>query len=408
MKLHRPTTHRPTILQIIPELETGGAELATIEIADALTRAGGRALVLSQGGRLAGKLAEAGGELLPFPAKTKNPARIVLNARAIRAIAAREGVDLIHARSRAPAWSGLLAARGAGLPFVTTYHGAYKEKGRFKNWYNSVMARADVVIANSHYTADLVRARYRTPAERLVVIQRGVEGGRFDPKAIAPERVAALRAAWSVGPGQRVILQAARLSAWKGQSVVIAAAARLANTPGLGDWVVVFAGDDQGRSGYREQLQAQARAAGIADRVRFAGHVDDMPAAFLAAQVAVVASTEPEAFGRAAAEAQVMACPVIATRLGAPQETVLAAPAYGPDARTGWLVPPGDATALAAAIGEALALEPAVRARLGARSRAHVLAHFSLAQMKAETLAVYDRLLGTNLANRLGNTGPVA
>lgn len=394
--------HRPTILQIIPELDTGGAELATVEVADALTRAGGRALVLSEGGRLAGRLAEAGGELIAFPAATKNPARIVWNARRIRAIAAAEGVDLIHARSRAPAWSALLAARGAGLPFVTTYHGAYSEKGRFKNWYNGVMARADVVIANSDYTAGLIQARYRTPSERLVVVQRGVDGARFDPDAIAPERVDALRRSWGVGAHERVILHAARLTGWKGQGTVIAAAdllarrhdAAIAGAP----WVVVFAGDAQGRADYAAGLAAQARDAGLADRVRFAGHVDDMPAAFRASHVAVVASTEPEAFGRAATEAQVMACPVIATRIGAPQETVLATPAVEDGARTGWLVPPGDAAALAEALAEVLAMPVEARGALGARARAHVLARFSLARMKSETLAVYDRLLGTRLA----------
>lgn len=398
---------RPTILQIIPELETGGAELATIEIAEAVCRAGGRALVLSEGGRLAARLAAVGGELVPFPAATKNPARILFNARQIRRLAISEGVDLIHARSRAPAWSALLAARKAGLPFVTTYHGAYGEKGRLKRWYNGVMARADVVIANSGYTADLIRSRYGTPDARLVVIQRGVDGGRFDPAAIPEARVAALREAWGVAPGQQVILHAARLTGWKGQAVVIDAAARLAARQGAAagrgepGWVVVFAGDAQGRDAYATSLRQQAEAAGIADRIRFAGHVDDMPAAFKAAHVAVVASTEPEAFGRAATEAQVMACPVIATRIGAPQETVLAAPAVAAAARTGWLVPPGDADALAAALDEAMHLPAAERAALGARARAHVLARFSLAQMKAETLAVYDRLLGTDLGPRL-------
>lgn len=391
---------RPTILQIIPQLDTGGAELATVEISDAVTRAGARAIVLSEGGRLAGRLAEVGGELIPFPAASKNPGRILLNAAAIQRIAAREGVDLIHARSRAPAWSALIAARRAKLPFVTTYHGAYKEKGRLKSWYNSVMARADRVIANSRYTADLIRARYGTPEERLVVIQRGVDGAKFDPAAVSDERVAALRRAWGLQPEQRVILQAARLTAWKGQSVVLQAARLLASRPEVGNWVVVFAGDDQGRTEYREQLVAEARAAGIEDRVRFAGHVDDMPAAFRAAQVAVVASVEPEAFGRTATEAQVMACPVIATRIGAPQETVLAAPAHGHDSRTGWLVQPGDGAALADAISEALRLEPEERAALGLRSRQHVLDSFSLAQMKAETLAVYDSLLGTDLFGR--------
>lgn len=393
---------RPTILQIIPHLDTGGAELATIEISDALTRAGARALVLCEGGRMIGDLQAAGATWIPFAAATKNPARIVANARRIAAIMDKEGVDLIHARSRAPAWSALLAARKTGKPFVTTYHGAYNEKTRIKRWYNSVMARADIVIANSGYTADLIEQRYGTARERLRVIHRGIDGAQFDPAAIPADRVEALRQTWGLPAGAPVILQAARLTSWKGQPVLIAAAGLLNAAGRLGNAHIVLAGDAQGRTSYAEGLRNAAAAAGIADRVHLVGHVADMPAAFKAAHIAVIASTEPEAFGRAAAEAQIMGCPVIATRLGAPQETVLAPPAVTAEQMTGWLVTPGDANALAEAMAEALALDDGARARLGARARAHVLQNFTLAGMKRETLAVYDRLLGTGLAARLG------
>jgi glycosyltransferase involved in cell wall biosynthesis len=395
---------RPTILQIIPDLDTGGAELATVEIADAVTRAGGRALVLTQGGRLASKLEAAGGEFMRFPAATKNPARIVLNAGRIAAIARAEGVDLIHARSRAPAWSGLLAARRVRVPFVTTYHGAYNEKGRLKNWYNSVMARGDVVIANSQYTADLIRQRYGTSADRLTVIYRGVDGVEFDPRAVSERRVAEMRSRWGLKPGERAIVHAARLTGWKGQSVVIEAARLLRDKGVHGKWAVILAGDDQGRIAYSDALETQIFKADLGEHVRLVGHVSDMAAAFAAAHLAVVASTEPEAFGRAATEAQVMGCPVIATRLGAPPETVLAPPRVRGEQATGWLVPPGDATALAAAIDEALGLDDSARAAMGARARSHVLHSFSLRQMKQQTLDVYDGLLGTSLRRRFDGT----
>ncbi len=392
------TEKRPTILQIIPELDTGGAELATIEIADAIARAGGRAIVLSRGGRMLPDLVKTGATFIPFPAKTKNPARIVWNARTIAGIVRRVGVDLVQARCRAPAWSALLAARMTGRPFVTTYHGAYNEKTRIKNWYNSVMARADVVIANSQYTTDLVAQRYGTPASRLVVIHRGIDGATFDPERIGAERVAKLRTSWGVAPEAPVILQAARLTAWKGQSVLIAAAKLLKDEGRLGKAQIIFAGDAQGRTGYAERLRAEAAAAGLSDRVGLVGHVSDMPAAFKAAHIAVIASIEPEAFGRAAAEAQIMGCPVIATRLGAPQETVLAPPAAGRDTMTGWLVTPGDARALADAMAEALTLDQGARVALGLRARKHVEANFTLAGMKHQTLEVYDRLIGSRMA----------
>lgn len=398
---------RPTILQIIPELDTGGAELSAVEIASAVAKGGGRALVLSEGGRLASRIDAAGGEFVPFSAATKNPIHMLWNAFRIRHIVAQEGVDLIHARSRAPAWSALLAARMSGTPFVTTYHGAYGERGRLKRLYNSVMARGDIVIANSRYTANLITLRYGTPAERIRVIYRGVDGTDFDPEAIASLRIDALRRQWGVAAGEPVILQAARLTGWKGQSVLIAAASRLASEGRLGRGVVILAGDAQRRDDYRQRLGQQITEAGLGDRVRLVGHVDDMAAAFALARVAVVASTEPEAFGRAATESQVMGCPVVATAIGAPPETVRTGDT-GPDGEaTGWLVPPGDAERLAGVLAEALAMSGSDRLAMGRRARSHVLSTFPLEAMRRQTLAVYDTLLKTHLERQFVD-GPAA
>jgi glycosyltransferase involved in cell wall biosynthesis len=389
---------RPTILQIIPALDAGGAELAVVEIAAAVVRAGGRALVLAEpGGRLVPNVSAVGGEVISFPAATKNPLRMLVNAGALARLARAHGVDLVHARSRAPAWSALLGARLARLPFVTTFHGAYGETNRLKRLYNGVMARGDVVIANSRYTADLISSRYRTPHTRIEVIHRGVDTGRFDPERIDPERVASLRQTWGVGPQQRVILQAARLTRWKGQSVLIDAAARLRSLGHLHDARVILAGDAQGRESYVGTLKGQIARLGLEPYVRLVGHVDDIAAAYRTAHVTVVASTEPEAFGRTAIEAAAVACPIVATDIGAPRETVLAEPGVAPDRITGWLVPPGDAEALAASLAAVLALAPEARASVGARARQHALAHFTVDAMQRRTLAVYDRLLGTAL-----------
>lgn len=403
--------NRPTILQIIPRLDAGGAELSVVEIAGAVARGGGRALVLAEPGRLTADVAAAGGEVLPFPAATKNPLRLIANARRIARIAAREGVSLIHARSRAPAWSALVAARRLGLPFVTTYHGAYGESNRLKRLYNSVMARGDVVIANSRFTAGLIASRYATPPERIAVIHRGVDIAAFDSERIAPHRVSALRQAWGIAPEQRVILQAARLTRWKGQSVLIDAAARLRALGGMQDAIVVLAGDAQGRDGYVGALRSQIARLALKEHVRLVGHVNDIAAAYRAAHVTVVASTAPEAFGRTAIEAAAVACPVIASDLGAPPETVLAAPAAPDEEATGWLVPPGDAGALAERLAQVLALPAPARERMGNRARRHAVANFSVDAMQQSTLAIYDRLLQTNLhAGFMGSAshaGPV-
>lgn len=389
----------PTVLQIIPELDTGGAELSTIEIAEALVKTGGRALVLSEGGRMAPRLKAVGGELIDFPAAAKNPATIVWNVRRIMTLAKREGVNLIHARSRAPAWSALIAARSMKLPFVTTYHGAYNENSKIKNFYNSVMARSDIVIANSRYTAELVKTRYGTPESRIRVIYRGVDVDGFNPTAVAADRIAALRRTWGVADSDRIVLHAARLTAWKGQRQIIEAAARMRDK--LGGVVFVMAGDAQGRDGYVTELEKLISANGLQGTVRLVGHVDDMPAAFAAAHVAFVGSIEPEAFGRAGAEAQAIGCPVISTNIGAPPETVMAPPRVTADLRTGWLVPPGDLEAYAQALSEALALTPDQRAAMVKRARANILNTFTTVAMQTKTLSVYDALLGTSLTTKL-------
>jgi glycosyltransferase involved in cell wall biosynthesis len=390
----------PTILQIIPQLDTGGAELSAVEIAEALAQAGAISLVATEGGRLERRVREAGAEIIPFPAATKNPLRILANVRALERLIHEWDIDLLHARSRAPAWSALGVTRRTRVPFVTTYHGAYNERGRLKNLYNSVMARGDVVIANSGFTADLVRKRYGTPEKRLRIIHRGVDCGRFDPAAIPGEHVAALRSQWDIAPSARIILVPARLTAWKGQRIVIEAAGILKDQGVLDDVCFVMAGDAQGRDDYLASLRRRCQELGLRDRILFVGHVADMVAAYRTAWATVIASIEPEAFGRVAIETQAMAVPVIATDIGAPPETVLSQQVTLADQITGWLVPSGDATVLAEQLANALAMSPSERGRMGERARAHVLRHFTLQAMKAQTLDVYDQLLGTDLRAR--------
>ena len=382
-----------TVLQVIPELDAGGAERTAIDIAAGLAEIGARALVASEGGRLVGDLQASGGMWVPFPAATKNPIAMAFNVRRLARIAHNEGVDLIHARSRAPAWVALGAARALNLPFVTTYHGSYAGRSAAKRLYNSVMARGDAVIANSRYTADLVHSLYPVPAERLLVIHRGTDLTAFSAAAVAPERVDALRRAWGVQPHERIVLLAARLTGWKGQKVLVEAAAKLRER-GHRDIAFVLAGDPQGRDGYVKELDRLIRERGLDGIVRRVGHCTDMPAAFLAASVVTVPSTEPEAFGRSAVEAQAMGAPVVVSDLGAVPETVLAPPDAAPSARTGWRVPAGHPGELADAIDAALALGATARDAMATRARDHVERHFSLAQMVTATLGVYETLLG--------------
>ena len=388
---------KPTILQIIPKLDTGGAEVSTLEITEALTAAGARALIASEGGRMEADIAEAGGELLKLPLSSKNPLKMRTNAKRLAELVKAEHVNLMHARSRAPAWSALLASRQTQIPFITTYHGAHTENGPLKRLYNSVMTRGRLVIANSQFTARNIQDRYRMPLERVRIILRGVSPA-FDPARISPERISAVRARWGLEPHEHAVLLAARLSPRKGQHVAIDAVSKLLSRQQFNNTVAVLAGDHQGRNDYKSELEAHIRRLNLEHVVRLTGHENDMPAAFAAARIALVTSTEPEAFGRTSAEAQAVGCPVIAVNIGGTPETLRAAPHFTDDQITGWLVEPEDSEALAAQLAHALHLSPAEHLAIGARARVHTREHFTSFGMKHQTLGVYDEILGTTLA----------
>lgn len=375
------------MLQVTPALGAGGVERTTIEIAEALTQAGGRAIVASRGGRLEPELEAAGGTLVSLPMDSKNPLTMLANVGRLVKLARTSGVALIHARSRAPAWSAWWAARRLGVPFVTTYHGVYNARSGLKRFYNGIMARGDVVIANSNYTREHVVKMHGLDPERVVSIPRGVDLARFDPAKVDEARVRAMRALWGVPDSDKrpIVLLPARLTRWKGQMVLIEAAAAVEKAqPGAA--LYVLAGDSQGRAEYVSDLHELARKLGVGEPVRIVGHLVDMPAALAAATVAVFPSTDPEAFGRGAVEAQAMGAPVIASSLGGLAETVV----HG---QTGLLVAPGDSGQLAAAIQRVLNLTPEQRRIIGDRGSARVRAHYSSEALKAATLSVYDRLL---------------
>ena len=373
---------RPVILQVLPALGGGGVERGTIEIVAAIARAGWMPLVASAGGRLAAAVEHAGGRHVTLPLDSKQPWRIWLNAGRLARLVREGGVDLIHARSRAPAWSAWLAARRTGAHFVTTYHGAYSEGFAGKRAYNKVMASGERVIAISGHIAALVAERHGAGGERVRVIPRGVDPAVFDPASVSAERMMRLLTAWRLPVDQDIVLLPGRLTRWKGQAVLIEAVARMARR----DIACVLVGDDQGRAHYARELAALAESLGIGDRVRLVGHCEDMPAALALSTVVVNASVEPEGFGRVVIEAQAMARLVVATAHGGAAETI-------EPGVSGWLVPPGDAEALAATLDRLLALTPQDRATYGAQARAAVQARFTTRAMQDATIAVYREVL---------------
>ncbi len=375
-----------TVLQVTPALDAGGVEQTTLDMAEAVSVAGGTPLVASAGGRLEDELVQRGGRLVRLPVDTKNPLVAWRNAARLTEIIRSERVDLVHVRSRAPAFSAIAAARRTGIPVVTTYHGVYNAKSGLKRWYNGVMTRGDLTIANSEFTRDHLIAEHGVDPAKVVAIPRGVDLRRFSPDSVSPERVMAMRDAWGIGADEArpVLLLAGRLTRWKGQTLAIEALARL-KAQGR-EAILILAGDDQGRHDYTAELKAQAVAAGLGDAVRFPGHLSDMPAAYLAADLALSTSLEPEAFGRTAVEPMAMGRPVLAAAHGASTETIL-------ENQTGWLVTPGDPAAWAAALAEALDGGRDLWAMMGQTGRIRVEALYSLDVMTARTLDVYARLL---------------
>ncbi len=378
-----------TILQVIPELETGGAERTVLEVAEGIVAAGGMALVASQGGKLVAELERLGAQHFELPLATKNPFLMRRNGSSLTQLAREKGVDIIHARSRAPAWSALRAAKTLNVPFVTTYHGIYTSQSRLKRYYNSVMARGDYVIANSNYTRETVLQEHApkpmSNAQRLITIHRGADLRIFSPDQVSESRLSALKNAWG-GTNAFKILLPGRLTSWKGQLILLEAIRMLRMTRQEVNLRLILCGSAQGRDAYEASLVAKIEEDGLGEIVKIVGHCDDMAAAYSWADLVISASTRPEAFGRVAIEAQAMARPVIATDHGGAQETVK-------PGETGFLVPPGEPQAMATALERFLDMSEQDLAKMGAAARINAVEVFSIERMIGATLAVYTKAI---------------
>ena len=392
-------THlKKTIVQIVPRLDAGGAERTTLEIAEAVTRAGGRAIVVTEGGRLGAEIEKIGGEIVLAPVASKNPFTIWRNARWLAALIKRENVDLIHARSRAPAWSAYLAKQAISVALVTTYHGAYEESSAIKRLYNSSMLRGDRVIANSQFTADRIMGRTTgvntVNQDRFAIIPRGVDLALFDSQKVAPSRVEALIGQWKLGENQGLkLLMPARPSLWKGHETALRAvralkAARPQTGPtGQGSLLtLVFCGGANGKQDFDGRMRGLSEEFGVRDMVHWVGDCADMPAAYAWADIVLAPSTKPEAFGRVAIEAAAMGKPVIAADHGGARETVV-------DGETGILCAPGDATALAEAIEKVQGMSTTDREAMSTSARVRAAQLYSSEAMCDATLEVYRALL---------------
>lgn len=371
------------VLQIVPELGAGGVERTARDIARALIAAGHQAFAASAGGPLADEIAEMGGVHYTLPLASKNPFVWRQSAARLAEIIRDQKIDIVHARSRAPARPALWAARKTGAKFITTYHGIYNANGPLKRRYNSIMARGEVVIANSEYTKAHIIKEHGIAADKITAIARGVDLAAF-PEQVSDPRKAALRAHWGASPNERVLLLPGRLTRWKGQIPAIRA------MEGVKDLTLVVQGDAQGRCAYAAELSALMKT--VEARILIAPPHNDMAAAYAASFGVLSASTDPEAFGRVTAEGCAMGKPVIATAHGGTLEILDVDPVTGRSA-LGLLVVPGDIASLNAQITRLAAMSQAEADSFAAAAQRRARRLFTNSAMCAATLEVYRRVI---------------
>lgn len=380
------------VLIVVPTLEAGAADQGAVDLAGILGHAGHKAVVMSQGGRLESEVTSSGGTFVRASLASKNPVVMGRNAASIARLVREQGCDIIHAHGRAPAWSAYLAARLTGVPFVTSWYKGFREQNPFKRLYNSVMIRGDRIIAVNDQIAELICDRYGLPSSKIDIVPASIDFARFDPEAMTPERIDAIRVALGISSSSRVVLVVGRMLRRKGHHLVVQAASRLKEL-GMKDFVCVFVGEDHGRSRYMGEVWDLVLNTGTADMVRMTGPVDDLPAAYAASSVVISAATQAEGLQRSILEAQAMARPVIVSDLGAGPDVVLAPPAVPDDRITGLRFSAGDDAALTAALIRLFSLPESARQGIGQRGREWVSGHFSAASVADLALKVYAGLL---------------
>ena len=382
IKKHGKSSAGPVIVQVLPEMHRGGVERGTIEMAEAIIAAGGRAVVISNGGGMVRHLLRCGATHHELPVHAKNPLKWGAIRRKVQRILIAEGADIVHVRSRVPAWIALPAAKALGLISVSTIHGRFQATSALKRHYNGKLLKSDHVIAISKYVKSLITKQYHGVEENLTVIPRGVDVDVFDPNQVSQSRVVRFVDGNALPDDVPVVMLPARPSLWKGHGILLEALAKIADLP----FVCVLLGAADGTHKFVDQLTKKGVALGLEGRFRLIKGVDDMPAALMVADVVAMPSITPEPFGRVALEAQAMGRPVIAFNHGGAAESIQ-------NGVTGWLAEPGDADSLAAALRTALSLDAVERATMANTARTHIEKRFSTARMCKDTIAVYKRLL---------------
>ena len=371
-----------SVLQVLPHLNSGGLVSGAVEISEALQKSGMKSFVASEGGRREREITREGGKVIKFSLASKNPITMIINFYKLVKIIKKYNINIIHVRSRAPAWSAYLAAKKMNIPFIATFHGTYSIQNKLKNIYNSIMIKGDKVIAISKFINNHILSNYRVNEKNIVTIHRGVDIEKFNYSKVSDERLISFVKKLNISDDSYVILLPGRITRWKGHKLLIEAIFKLQRP----DITCIFVGDLQGRNKYLSEIEKLIEKFKLKNNFRIVSNQTDMAAIYKLADVVVSASLEPEAFGRVVAEAQAMGRPTVAVNHGGGPEIII-------DGVTGWLFKPGDANDLADKINKALSLNKDDREKMATKAIERARLNFNNEMMCAKTLNIYAELL---------------
>ena len=377
------------VLQVIPKLGYGGAETGCYDIAHYLPENNCKSFIVTSGGELTKFIDRKKVKLIRLPVHSKNPFLILLNSIILVFIILFYNITIVHARSRAPAWSCLIATKLTGRKFVTTFHGTYNFNGKIKKFYNSVMVRSDLVIAGSNFIFSHIKDKYSNLIDvkkKLLVIFRGVNVDYFDSSTMLEKDEKKLLNEWGILENKKIILLPGRLTSWKGQELFIEAINLVNIELGYEAFYAVILGNDQGRDVYKKKLHHLCEQFKISNQIKFVDSCENMALAYKVSDVIVSASIEPEAFGRVAVEAQSMEKLIIASNIGGSNETVI-------NEKTGLLFESGDPKSLSKKIIQALTMDESLLKTMGIEGRKNVVKKFNVEKMCFSTYSEYKKLV---------------
>ena len=377
------------VLQVIPKLGYGGAETGCYDLAHYLPENNCSSYIVTSGGELLKFIDKKKVKVIKLPVHSKNPFLMLFNSIALIFIILLNNISIVHARSRAPAWSCLFATKITRRKFVTTFHGTYNFKNSIKKFYNSVMVRSDLIIAGSNFIFSHINQnypKYLDLKKKFLVIFRGINVDYFDSSTTLDSEENRLISDWEVDKNKKIILMPGRLTAWKGQETFIEALNLVNKELGYDSFNAVILGSDQGRDIYTKKIKRLAEQYRLTSQLKFIEHCKNMPLAYKISDIVVSASVEPEAFGRVAVEAQSMEKPIIASDIGGSNETIT-------DNVTGFLFQSGNAEALSKKIVEALQLDESRLKSIGIEGRKNIIKKFNVEKMCFSTYSEYKKLL---------------